>query len=201
MRARTLGVMSVLLGLSSVAQANFITNGDFNTDLSGWTYNPFVNQSSAGVQWFNDGAINEQMGLIWGGQVDGGFLKQDGVNDLGGFDAAGTTYTTSFELINEGNGQTHVTVTLFDTTANEAAASLQVLFGQYEYPMTAFNFNYVVEPSRVGHTWRLDIVPDSWGTYTGADNVSVTAVPEPTSAALLGMLGTSLGLFARRTRK
>jgi len=193
MKAWTITAMSAVLSLSSLTQANLITNGTFDTDVSGWTYLPFVNNSWGGTQWFNDAG---GMALIWGSGHEGGYLYQD--NGSHPF-AAGETYTVSFDLINEGNGQPDIEVNLIDTTLNQVAATKYVLANQFETTRVNFSFNYVVEASRIGNNWRLDVDPVHWGSYTGIDNVSVTAVPEPSTALLLSTV--LFGSIVRRKRK
>lgn len=192
MRAWTIAAVAIIAGFGGIAQASFITNGAFDTDLTGWTYLPWVNNSWGGTRWFDDAG---GMGLIWGDGAEGGYLYQDNASHPF---ATGETFTVSFDLVNEGNGQPDVRVSLLDTTANDTAASLYVFASQFEATRVPFSFNYVVEPSRVGHTWRFDVNPIQWGSYTGVDNVSVTAVPEPSTALLLA--GAS-GLLVRRSRR
>jgi len=195
MKTLILTAASMVLGLTASVQASLITNGNFDTDLSGWTHLPWVNNSWGGTLWKTDQGGSAG---IWGDGAEGGYLYQDNVSHPF---ASGETYDIDFSLATYGGGKPAVQVTLFDTTPAipEAVASLTVQPPSYNATLAPFTFGYVVEPSRVGHTWRLDVNPLQWGGWVGVDAVSVTAVPEPTSAALLGT--GLLSLFVRRNRR
>lgn len=195
MRALALTAASMVLGLAATSQASLITNGTFDTDLSGWTFVPYVNSSWGGATWLPDQGGSAG---IWGDVSADGYLRQDNISHPF---ASGETFDVDFSVATYGGGKPNVTVTLYDTTpvVPEAVASLNVAPASYNATLAPFGFSYVVEPSRVGHTWRLDITPMQWGGWVGVDAVSVTAIPEPTSAALLGT--GLLSLFVRRNRR
>ncbi len=173
----------MVAGLSALAQANLITNGDFDTDLSGWTYLPWVNTSWGGTRWAVD---QGGCAAIWGDGAEGGYLYQDNTDHPL---AAGETYDVSVSLAWLGTGKPSVALTLFDITpaVPEAIASLTVPSAQIGETFAPFGYQYDVEPSRVGHNWRLDVNPLAWGGWIGVDQVSVTAVPEPMAMGLLSM--------------
>ena len=74
MKVQAIVASGLLLGLTSTVQANLITNGEFDTDLSGWTYLPWVNNSWGGTLWKADQGGSAG---IWGDGAEGGYLYQD----------------------------------------------------------------------------------------------------------------------------
>jgi hypothetical protein len=174
--------MLILGGLSSVAQASLITNGGFDTDVSGWTCLPWVNGSWGGTRWAAD---QGGCAAIWGDGAEGGYLYQDNTTHPFG---AGEQYNVAFALAWLGTGKPSVTVSLFDITpaTPEPVASMTIPGSQLTDTFVPYSFDYTVDPSRVGHNWRVDVNPLQWGGWVGVDQVAVTAVPEPTALGLMG---------------
>ncbi len=161
----------MVAGLSALAQANLITNGDFDTDLSGWTYLPWVNTSWGGTRWAVD---QGGCAAIWGDGAEGGYLYQDNTDHPF---ATNELYDVTFAVAWLGTGKPSVKISLFDITPTTpvSLASMTIPGSQLGETFTSYSFQYTVDPALAGHNWRLDVNPLVWGGWVGVDQLSVNA--------------------------
>jgi hypothetical protein len=218
-------VTTAALATAGVASANIIVNGSFEDDALGVVaapsggfdafngVKPFQVQSGLTATIVDSNVTDGSQALELSGTVNnGGFY--DGLNvTLLGFETGGT-----FELGTEYRVTGDVTYTGGPTVGDEfsvADANLQLI----EYDDTGFGFGnamtYAAGANFDNPTNSLDAV----FTYRGGavtiqgqlqsfgngddqlsavfDNLSITVVPEPTSAAAIGLIGL-VGLRRRR---
>jgi hypothetical protein len=162
--------------LSTTAQANLITNGNFTTgDFTGW--NLSINPSDAGYVHLNGSA-----GGAWLGTYNMGFLSQSFST------VAGATYQISFNLVNPGTNGTSFTASLdsnpFFSVSNVA------------FPKTNFTFDAVASGTTTKLTFGFKNIPD----YFTLGNVSVVPVPEPETYVMMLMGLSFLGFLGYKRR-
>jgi hypothetical protein len=181
--------------LAGMAQADLITNGSFNADLSGWGEVP------ANCIWYDATAD--------GG--DGGAALLQSSSYLYQYDtahpfAAGETYTVSFQASGIGYASSLV-ARFYDSATVTAVSGITVPAAELgtgnPVDFKSYSYQYVVEPSRVGHNWVVCFDALNDNVYLGVDNVSVTAtvVPEPAMLTLLAAGLVGLLAYAWRNRK
>jgi hypothetical protein len=202
-----------VLGISLPAHANLLVNGSFEsgnfvpnpqdamdlaigaTDMTGWTV------QDASLAWIGPG---NPFGLT---ASDGSyFLDLSGYHDNSPYAGVlqsqvipttiGQTYRLSFDI---GTDPAYDTAPVgVDVTAGSSSSTF-LSTPQNANQWEAFNFDFVATSATTAISLVGNAGPNE--KYVGLDNVSLTAVPEPSSLALLG--GPGLLFFAawRRLRK
>lgn len=190
-------------GFASPANGNLIVNSGGIVNLSGRV---LILGGGADTQLKEGGTIN----LLSGGQLDerkflimsGGTLSFElgslGLNSTG-FSLTGTaTSTLSFDIVGGG-----FTGAVFDTPANLDSAGGMNLFADIIGATAGDSYTILMANSVAGtfdaFNYNIDSGLEANVSYTGTTAViNITAVPEPSSAALLGLSGIALILRRRK---
>jgi hypothetical protein len=186
--AAACGILAAGLLASTVAHANLITNGGFETgDFSGWTTS--IDPVFDGV----DTAAPQA------GTFAAFFGNPDGTSTISQTlaTASGTTYSVSFWLMAEPDvtGAAAPNSFSFDWNGNPRA----VLLNTAPFGYTEFQFFITASSASTTLDFSFSNTPAFWDF----DSVDVSAVvPEPTSLALvLGALGGLLTVKRRSSAK
>lgn len=180
---------------ASVAHATPFTNGDFEQQLSGWTYSG--NLALTGPGYFGAGSAakdgNYMVTFNAGDQPANAVLMQT-------FDTvAGATYAVKFGYGMAGGGSQELDAFVLDLNGTTLAG-----FNAQENhsgDLGTFTFSFKANSSSTTLKFVDNVNNNSHWLDGVLDNVSVTNVPEPGSLAILalGMLG--LGLSRKSNKK
>ncbi len=177
----TLGALALaaLAFTGTAAQAQAVNNGTFDTDLSGWTNGPtLANPAFTTVDWLTGTALfNASTDRL--AQVISGLTI--GVEYMYSFTYASNTPLSGSGLrLNLGGSAYNPPIATFAGTAGSSVTITDTFFASGSNLIMAFR--------------------GVNGSITTLDNVSVTAVPEPeTYAMLLAGLG-AVGFMSRRRK-
>lgn len=170
--------------LAGVGYADII-NGNFDTDLSGWT------TTGGGWYWFDASSSSSPDGaatIFFGGSDT--WLYQPGCTATF---VEGQQYALSFLASGSGTSVgTTFEVNLI--TGSGLHAEYVTLTGGYvEYSLV-----FTATAADVGQTFQPGFLAKG-GLIVGLDSVSLTAVPEPATMTLLA--AGAVGILSRRRRK
>jgi hypothetical protein len=178
--AKAAGAIALWLGAATAhAQANLVVNGSFESGLASWTTNGFFSQ---GFDYGIDNLSQSGSNACYGGAIQSlGFLNQT----FGTI--AGQRYDVDFWLASDG-----FLPNRFQVLANgQLLLDLEdVLIQPYGARHTAF--------TAIGPTTSLQFGFRNDAGLLHLDNVTVAAIPEPTTIALLAL---GLGGVAVRRRQ
>lgn len=188
--------------MNAQAAIQLAVNGGFETgDTTGWTYFP-TTTSTFGV--VTPGASSTFAGEVANSFLaSGAVIKQDAVG--AGVVSVGQTLTLSFDFKELSGAGGVVFAEFFTLDSGGGVTSSQILggaplFGSSSFTPRLFNIPLVANVDG-GVTLQFAVSTAAIsGSFVNAtfDNVSMTVIPEPASAALLGLGG--LALIARRRR-
>lgn len=192
-------MMMALAGASLGANAaDLITNGDFETYAGGSFSNGYrtVNNGSVSLAgWAVGGTsvdiVNGAFGAFSGNGID--MLGTPGPGSLSQSFAStvGQTYLLSFDLSRNGSSDPYINVSFAGGAVTQYVGGTSLVPAHYTLSYTASNASTLLTFSSVGNGNSGAVL----------DNVSVTAVPEPeTYAMLLAGLGL-IGMVRRRKNK
>lgn len=204
MHKKTMAVAVLALGVLapvlSPANANILVNGDFETNTQNWHWNgvnPAYLKLNAGSTVLTGWTVElNSVDLIqgWTGSINGIGVDLAGSPGPGAISqsfaaVAGYTYTLNWDY--GFNGGSDLIAQVGTTTGNFTAISNSVQHGVLQFVAQSTD------------TYVVRFATPSTNTTNGGptlDNVVLTAVPEPESAAmLLAGLGV-IGFLARRRR-
>ena len=181
------------IGMTSAVSATVLNNGSFETgDLTGWTSAGNIKVSAvAGSARPSDGLY----GLYWnyGDLTPNGELSQPFAADIG------TTYLLEFDFAKGGefSGAAALDVkieglsTLLDEVVSDSTGGSPGAFSSYDFSFTADSTGLVLS--------FADSTSGAARGFDGAlDNISITAIPEPSSIVMIGLAGGCTVFIRRR---
>ena len=196
---------AALIGAASLvgtANANLVVDGNFDTPSGGTT---FTTYSSPFGGWTVGGSVDLIGGYWQAPPGGGGSVDLDG-NSVGSISqvlnlTAGQDYNLSFAFAgNPDGGPTtkDFSVSINGATSNFSFDTTGASLTTMNFKTASFDFIATGGPTTLSFTSLDTSASPFYGAAIG--NVSVTAVPEPATAALV-MLGLGvLGFAARRRR-
>jgi hypothetical protein len=175
-----MAALSLLVGSAGLAKADLVLNGGFEDgDFTGWTksanFYSFTTFVTANVDGFtpNSGSYFAALGAVGSDQ----YLSQSLATTVG------QTYQLSYALASN------------DSFTNDFSASVGgvTLFSQTDIAGTGSYSTYTFDFTATTSSTTLQFGFRDDPGYLALDSVSVTAIPEPSGFALLGM---SIGCLA-----
>ncbi len=219
-----------LVGTAHAVSASLIPNGDFSTDLAGWNSIGDVGRRDdaaflttaapsgdddmgslfnvSGQQPDFASAIEATLGFPAGSldpDADGGIFAQEGsllYRDI--FVPAGGVLTFTYNFLSN-DATNDVAFVLFDALRYELHDLPRFATTDYGYAFTTGTQTFTSAPAAETRVVSLAIGVIDTDDFNGTsalivDNVSISAIPEPSSFAALAGLAT-LGLAATRRRR
>jgi hypothetical protein len=197
-------ILSCIL-LATALSAQAVVISDFSAAPAGDQFSGGLGSWTNGVDQFTTAAGILTVGPVSGGNPDNsGYFSYADLNGSVVFDATGMTQLTVVARLDSGNAAQGFIINLYDSGGNGA---LTATFGTTNYTLGSFGS---WTETLIAHTEAGDISDIQYfgiaGSGTGAvfrisfDNISLAAIPEPsTYAAIAGAL--ALGFVALRRRR
>ena len=207
-----------LLSTGTSEAATIVTNGDFETgNLSGWTVNAGNDPSHPPIVigynntfGFPNGAYGESVSTPINGMSSGAYFSADTALQSISQNlalAANTLYTLSFDVYAPQNGRNNpfdasLLATLNGSAISQVFSADSLTDGWVYYsttftPTAASSYAFALDFKGNGNT-AADFVVDN---VSIADNVSLTtAIPEPSTWAMMILGFAGLGFLAHRRR-
>jgi len=184
MKTKILGLLAVglLAGPVAANAVNLVTNGGFESGLTGWTCSAPGGGCSTGTQ--SSIAAFEGSSYFYGfdNVAPPGQLQQMLATDIGGVYQVSLAFNT--------NG------TVPPNTLSLSAGDLNTSLGLAQRVWNTFTGTFTAPASSTALNLFFSTVPGSLTVFV--DAVSVSRVPEPGTLALLGLGLAGLGLSRRR---
>ena len=175
---KPLNILTVLallfISRSAMPQGNLVFNGGFDTDPSGWTMTNCVYTSYLGNPPGSISLLANNTSTL--GQQ---------INSL----TPGQLYVVSGDYSGKAFG-------IFDVALDNTAL-FETNTSPPNYEWYSFSFNYTATSTSV----FLSVQTSASGNYYSIDNLSMIAIPEPSSLWLVGLGGIVSALFFRNRRK
>lgn len=204
MKAFSFVATIVLVCLVGVAQAdvvpgNLITNGDFDTDLSGWMIDPNLTVVHDTQSPDGGNVLITATGSFGWMEQDTGYVLTEGQKLHFSFDVgsllgdvvtpAGKDYVADVHFFSFDGGSNYTSLGLIKVTAAEVNSGLQ-----------NYTYDYTMGSTGVGGSLYLGYEVNCTGTIL-YDNLAITPIPEPGTVMLMitGLIG--LMAYAWRKRK
>lgn len=199
-RCFTLAVLAVLIsGGSQNASADLITNGTFDTNLSGWS----TTGTTTGVTWVSQTAHVGQQG------TPGVAILEQSIDIVSGTSQLEISFDYEWQVVAPTDVDTFLVEFLYESTTGPVAVTLLDQgsdVGMFGPPAVMFSsilslVDLNVVPNNNGTIrFKLSEVNDTQGTRIELDNVAISAVPEATPLVVWSTLA-GIGLVLRQKRK
>ncbi len=195
-----LAILALSLGLASpaLAASNIVTNGGFDSGLSGWTVSPNTTEIYAAdgnvySSCCGTGALASQTDAF--AAFGGGSVANVSTLSQALLTIPGQDYTLSFDLTALGGGSQNFSASLFDGSTLLGSLISTATAGQ---PFSTYSLNFFATSASTNLVFNVT----PFGTGAGdsidpiLDNVSVSAAPEPATWAMMilgfGLIGSAL---------
>lgn len=196
----------LLAGAAGIANANLLTNGDFeaNVGLTGSSWG--VYSSIPGWTTLNGSGIEVERNTVVTAQSGSQYVELDSYNNSAMYQQiSGLTVGASYDLslwyharTNNGSNDNGINVYWGDFLPGNETINIEGLTLSNTPDWIQLTKTLVATSSSMYLTFGADGLNNSLGGFV--DNVSLTAVPEPATLSLFG-LGLAGLLLARRKQK